>query len=555
MRSTFFFVLLASAVMNAQAFSDYRSRYDHYADNDPAAFRYVDPYIAKAKREKNFGELSQAYKDAVSFSPDHKIAYADSMIFAASRTRDRDLLATAYLTKGTVYYFNYRKYKPALDEYLKAWQYAQHSESDYLYYKNLYHIGVVKSYLGYYSEALDIFEKCRNHFRKPGSEPEPPNIKYNRRKGYLNTLHQEAVCLLHLQQTQEAQAVLETGLAETGAEADYALERSYFYKLQGMIAYSQKRDSIATTRLTTALVVLEKKNDFTNAAIAYYYLGKSSARLGKTEDALRNFAKIDSVFRAHSFIVPEVRGSYEFLINYYHRTGDREQELYYTTQLLKADQIISADFKYLSGKIYREYDTQDLLESKKRLESSAPYFYMVIGVLLAASIGQALYLYRRKLAEKEIYRQYQALLLKAEEEQQGIGGPPVTIKRDHKISDRSLIKLLQKLETFEKSRLFLEKGLTRHRLAVSLETNESYLSKVINEYKENNFNGYLNGLRIQYITGMLRESSIYRSYSVEGLATAFGFADRTKFAKAFAEVNGMSPAEMIRELNWKAPEF
>src|SRR5690606_20417138 len=157
---------------------------------------------------------------------------------------------------------------------------------------------------------------------------------------------------------------------------------------------------------------LEKKNDFTHAAIAYYYLGKSSARLGKTEDALRNFAKIDSVFRAHSFILPEVRGAYEFLITYYHHIGNKEQELYYTTQLLKADQITSADFKYLSGKIYKEYDTQDLLESKKRLESTAPFFYLIIGILLAAFMGHALYLYRRRRAEMEIYRQYQSFLLK-----------------------------------------------------------------------------------------------------------------------------------------------
>lgn len=548
MKGIIFFLFLFAASLNAQDYGDYRLRYDHYAEGDSTAFRHLRPYIAKAKRESNYTELAQAYKDAVSFSPDRKIGYADSMIWAASQTRNSDLLATAYLTKGTVYYFNYRKFKPALDEYLKAWEYAQHSKTDYLYYKNLYHIGVVKSYLGYYREALEIFEKCRIYFGKPQGAPEPPNRKFNRKKGYLNTLHQKSVCLLHLRRPEEAALLIETGLAESGAEADYYVEKSYFYKLAGIIAWRQKKDSLAKSLLTTALAGVEMKKDFTNASIAYYYIGKSEQRLGNTAGAVHQFEKIDSVFRQHAFILPEVREAYEFLISYYHKKKNREQELYYTTQLLKADQIISADFKYLSGKIHKEYDTQDLLKSKKRLERNAPYFYMIIGGLIVVSLGQFVYQYRKKRAGKALYEKYQALLLKAET-LKGSEEAPMAPKRDYKISDKALISLLQKLEIFEKSRLFLEKGLTRHTLSETLGTNESYLSSVINKYKGHNFNGYLNHLRIQYITGMLRESSKYRNYSMEALAGECGFSDRVRFSRAFTEINGTTPSEFITQLN------
>jgi hypothetical protein len=36
-----------------------------------------------------------------------------------------DLIGNSYLTKGSVYYFTYRKYQKALDQYLKAWQYLE----------------------------------------------------------------------------------------------------------------------------------------------------------------------------------------------------------------------------------------------------------------------------------------------------------------------------------------------------------------------------------------------------------------------------------------------
>lgn len=548
MKNIILFLSVVTTLLNAQEIGDYRIRYDHYAEDDSMAFRHIHPYIAHAKREKNYHELTQAYKDAVYFSPNRKIAYADSMIWAATRTQNRDLLATAFLTKGTVYYFTYRKFKPALDEYLKAWQHAQHSKNKYLYYKNLYHIGVVKSYLGYYDEALGIFEKCGIFFGSPQVEPEPPNEKFNRKKGYLNTLHQQAVCLYQLHRREEAKRITEMGLSESGAETDFYLERSYFYKVKGIIDYQQKLDSSASSLLTSALVGFEKKNDFTNASVAYYYKGKSEQRLGNVENALHYFNKIDSVFRKHAFILPEVRGAYEFLIHYYQERGDREQDLYYTTQLLKADHIISADFKYLSRKIYREYDAQDLLRTKNRLESSELYFYLIIAVLVAFSVGQVIYLCRKKSKDKILYRKYQELLLQTEIQQQK-AETPVAVKRDYKISDKALINLLQKLEVFEKSKLFLEKGLTRHALSETLGTNESYLSKVINKYKQNNFNGYLNQLRIQYITELLRESSKYRSYKMDALADECGFSDRVKFSKVFSEINGISPVEFISKIN------
>ncbi|AZA66418.1 hypothetical protein EG345_18250 [Chryseobacterium carnipullorum] len=83
-------------------------RYDNFEENDIRAFNFLNPYIQKAKQEKNYRELAQAYKDAISFSPNHKLYYADSIIWAASKTGDKDLLGASYLTKGTVFYFNHK---------------------------------------------------------------------------------------------------------------------------------------------------------------------------------------------------------------------------------------------------------------------------------------------------------------------------------------------------------------------------------------------------------------------------------------------------------------
>lgn len=538
-----------STLVTAQQFSDFRTRYDHFEENDGRAFHHLNPYIEKAKREKDYPELFQAYKDAVSFTPDQKLAYADSLIATATLTGNRDLMATAFLTKGTVYYFNYKKFQPALDEYLKAWSYAKNSKDQYLYYKNLYHLGVINSYLGYYEESLQIFNKCEVFFNRERISASSSNLAFNSKKGYLNTLHQRGICLIELQRLKEAQQLVDEGQAELGAEADFYLERSYFHQLEGMIAYYEKRDSRAIFSLDNSLAGIERKNDFTNASIVYFYLGKSYQRLQQPEKATAQFKKIDSVFKSHHFILPQVRESYEILINHYRDLQDKPKELYYTTQLLKADQILAADFKYLTGKLHKEYDTGDLVAAKRRLETSISYIYLLAVVLGIALVYFILLLYQKK--------QNQSLPSMADEQ----GVPPNGTKnngnkfssqapvKNTKVSDEVVAAILVKLTALEKNHFFLEKGITLHKLADKLNTNSTYLSMIVKEHRGLFFNAYLKKSRIEYVTKMLMENRLWRHYSVETLAKECGFADRTNFSRAFKAHHQVSPVEFIQQLN------
>ncbi|MDA4746737.1 hypothetical protein, partial [Enterobacter hormaechei] len=59
-----------------------------------------------------------------------------------------DDISKEYLSKGIIYYFYQKKYKLALNEYLKAYTYLKGSKDEYHYYKVLYHLGIVKGHLG-----------------------------------------------------------------------------------------------------------------------------------------------------------------------------------------------------------------------------------------------------------------------------------------------------------------------------------------------------------------------------------------------------------------------
>lgn len=534
--------------LNSQEFSDYRMRYDNFEENDIRAFKFLNPYIQKAKQEKNYRELAQAYKDAVSFSPDRKINYADSMVWAAAKTKDDDIIGSSYLTKGTLYYFNRKKFKLALDQYMIAWSYLENTQNEYLYYKNLYHIGVVKSYLGYYEEALHIFEKCRTHFNKKKSPSEFPNLDYNNKKGYLNSLHQNIICLIEMSRLDEASLLIDEGLNGTSSHIDFYIERSYFYKLQGIIDFKKKNYDKAISNFNNALAGVEKKNDFTNASAIYFYMGKSLLSKNDTNNAIYYFKKVDSIFSKYQFILPEVRENYEILINYSKKTKNEKMELYFTNQLLKVDHILSTDFRYLSEKIHKEYDTKDLLRAKKRLENSRLYGYGVAAFSLFLVVLIFIITFFRRRKDREIHKKYEELLLKITQDKAEKPMNELVHKpKNSKLSEEMVSELLGKLNILEQTNFFLEKGLTQNKLASKLKTNTTYLSEIVNEYKGHHFNTYLNHLRIKYVTTKLYESKIWRSYSIETLAKECGFSNRSNFSKVFTEVNNISPANFI----WK----
>lgn len=530
---------------HAQSFSDYRTRYDNYEEDDPRAFEHIKPYIAKAKKEGAEGELVQAYKDAVSFSPSEKLLYSDSMILTALKTGSPELAARAYLTKGTVYYFNYRKFQPALDEFLKAWRYSTISGDPDLYYKNLYYIGVVKSYLGYFEEALKIFHQCNIFFKEKNLPSDMPNLSFNRQKGYLNTLHQTGICLTELGHYREASEVAALGLRETVADADFYLERSYFYKLKGIILFKQRNFREASEALNNALPGIFRKDDYANASLIFFYKGLIDRAGGSSKKQMSNFVKIDSVFRKYNFILPEIRPAYEYLIKEAASRNDYRTQLYYTSQLLKADRVIATDFKYLSGKIYREYDTSHLEAARRRLEISVYRLYIFAGIV-GVSVSVLLYWFRTRAknklgiapltVEKEPSQKAESVVLKSSEQRESV------------VSDTVMNDLLSKIDRLERENFFLHQDMTLAKMAKILKTNTAYLSSVINEHKKCNFKTYINRLRICYVTQMLAANRKWRKYTISTLANDAGFSQRSTFSQAFIQYHGITPGAYINKL-------
>lgn len=533
-----------------KTFEEIRKKYEMKTIDDISAMPDVRIFIQKARDEANFSKLIQGYRDGRQFDLKHKINYADSAITASIKYGTKDDISNDHLSKGIIYYFYHKNYKLALDQYLKAYGFSKRSHDQYLHHKVIYHLGVVKLHLGYYEEAQEHFDECVAYYEKNTELGLHSNERFNRKKAYLNSLHQLTVTSRYLKYYRKSDSLSELGYDLTLDDDDFALEHSYFLKCRGISKFNKKDYPGAEADLESSLPIIIQRNDFAWASVVYYYLGKINEAQNDADKTILYYTKIDSIFEVHAFVLPEVYKSYNYLIAHY-KDKDVKRQLYYTNQLLKADSLLTTNYAYLSSKLHRDYDRRTLVEEKERLENISKkktiYSQFLAGLVILILI---IFIIRYR-KERKIKKQY-LLLQKKLAEQSDAKIDLVTEEaseysiRKTFLTDEMAQKITEKLKKFEEEHQFRKKGLTQHSTAVKLGTNSHYLSIYINEKKGMNFNRYIAELRINYITNLLNTNHKYLHYTIEALAEECGIAARQNFSSLFYEINGIRPTDYIR---------
>lgn len=494
---------------------------------------------------KRIAQSFQKYQRLLNESllPEKKLLYADSMILSAKISGNKNLISQAYLCKGILYDSPYKR--KAVDQYLLAYQYAKNSDDERLKYRILYHIGTIKSYLGLYDEALTLFEDCRVYFEEKSKDRSDSSSKF-----YYDTLHQMIFCYRHLKNYPKTDSLIQIGLAQTRNRPAFELEYSYFLKSKGISDYRNKKYSDAIQELEKALPKIADKKDFNWMADVYYYLGKCYLKEKNEKAAMANFQKVDTIFKNNHFLLPELRRNYKQLIRYNQRQHDVKQQLYYANQLLKIDSVLGKDFTYIPAKLHKDFDTVNLSKGKED-----GHMMLNIGLLSLCSLMPfGFYLTRKTLLNRSSSKENTLDFVQDFTESSStlaehpIESTEIQEEKKYAISEEKVSDILNKLEVFEAKKEFIQKGLTITTLSQQLNTNNKYLSFVINEHKGKSFSKYLAELRIEYITQMIRTNKKFLDYKIEALSEECGIASRQNFSDIFYEINGMRPTDFIKKI-------
>src|SRR5574343_111237 len=496
-----FLVLLISHFINAQnnygKNSDSLSSksYDYlsqaavrYGNDTVKSNRYAKAWLEKAKELNDFEQVTLAYK-TIMYLVDKKyhLNYADSIISVAMNTKDNLIIGNAYLTKATVYYGK-KEHNKALDNFIIADSYISKTNDEYSIYKLKYGIAQTKSYLGFYDEAISLFRECIDYFKEEND------------RAYLNSLHSLGLCYNRIGNYAWCTVTNQTGIDE-GKRLNNLEMQTYFIHSEGVNLCGLKKYNEAITKLTSVLPKIQSKKDFANASVAHFYIGKSFWALNQKEKTVTYFKKVDEIFKKENYIRPDLREGYEKLIAYNKQKGNTKSQLYYIDQLLKVDNILGQNYKYLLKKVVKEYDTKELIKNDTTETSSS------------------------ENTDKQ---------------------------NTQEISPDIEAGILKKLEKFEQSKKYLEKDMTLAKMAVFLNTNTKYVTKIIAKHRGKGTIDYITDLKINYIIEILKKETKYRNYTHKALGEEAGFGSTQNFTRAFKERNGISPTYFIYKLKKSA---
>ncbi len=336
---------------------------------------------------------------------------------------------------------------------------------------------------------------------------------------------------------------------------------------------------------------LAVKNEDVNSA--HLYLAYTYMRMRDYKNAIHYLNHAESEARRNG-ITDLLIKIYQYEEKCYRLMGDKELEHQAKYQLMSLKDSINTSEEF--GKIkniefFHEVDKFEKQVVKLNEEKNARSIVAMISVIaLVAVVLFLIFAVRqnRKLwsSNKDLYRKNDELVKQADLErdlrttytkrakayeqeieslQQSIlqlqdpspATPPLTpplrgagnnggVSTQHPsvISDELRTSLVERIyQQLDDVDFICQQDLTIERLAQAVDSNEKYVSQVINESMNKNFNTLLNEYRIREICKRLTDFAHYGNMTNETIAEGVGFKSRSHFIRTFKKVTGLTPSQ------------
>ncbi len=257
---------------------------------------------------------------------------------------------------------------------------------------------------------------------------------------------------------------------------------------------------------------------------------------------------------------------YKMLAQYYQQLGDHGSREHYYNQYTQLKDTLT-NYQQLASVSEMEFRNelkgmeQEMSEMRQHREVMSIVALTSLGFLLALAV--LLYLVYRK--NGELTRSNQSLyqknveMLRAEEEERRMrrqlqdketpatdADNDVKYKSSH-LSDEDKEQLLSRIqEVMENSDEIFSPEFSLERLAMFSDSKSKYVSQVINEYYEQNFNNFLNSFRIKEACKRMGDLDNYGNYTIEAISESVGFKSRSTFVTSFKRITGLTPSQYQR---------
>ena len=537
-------------------FTELKKRFDNCLLNNKKLTLYGSAYYKKSKYQHDKMIIIEGLYMAARIEKDKKIAvsYLDSIIALSANKSNFIYPAKAYILKSE-YLLYENRWNEGLINLIRAEKYSEKEKNITQTSFIKQQIGLIKTNLGKYEEALPL---VRQHYYFLKSNNNNNNNNNSEEISYSTFLL--ADLYNRLGKTDSALYYTNKRLREINVKNRYY---KYFIMSNGISYHIKKQYKISNILLDKTTTLIHPTPDKLNLAISYYYRGNNVLQgENNLQKAEMYFEKVDSIMSISNEYTPDIRNNYIKLIEISKKLNNDRKQLYYLNRLIEIDKKLEENDNILSKNVIQYYDTPHLLHEKEKIISKInkekKIYVLVGGFIFIILVFSSYYLLKIKREKKILNRRFHELVHNSKEVKSespvddGIESKKTLVneKQNTKSFDLPIAKeLVEKLRKFENDCGYLELNIKLIDLADRFDTNSSYLSKTINQYKGKNLSQYLNDLRIDYAVAKLKKDKKMRKYTIRALSEEFGFNNSESFAKAFHSKTGLQPSYFIKKIN------
>jgi len=442
----------------------------------------TDIHIQKAKSEDNLLEMASGYYyRTIIEEPELAVTYSDSIILVTARSDDPKYPTFGYILKAIIHY-DIGDYQTAIHNYLTAYNLAVKKKNYEDQLTCSMAIAAIRNINGQPHAAADIYTRSLKLLKK---EKDYENSHY---EDYMMLMYNLSLAHLRLSQLDSARYYITTGIRKAVSVKD-TLEYRDLVLVGAQLDYYEGDYQKAKDTLLKYTSQLEGNSK----AIKWYYLGKMAQNSGDHPMAIAYFQQIDSIVELTKKPFDEIKDVYQQLIMHYSLHNNQQQEIESIEKLIFFDSLMTKDHKGVIMQATLAYDIPYLKLQKRKAEEQLKIkstWVYIFGAIAGFGTLIGFYFFIRARKTKKKVKELMEGIKPIRPSSRKVGTHPESVPEEIRN------ELLKRLEAFEKSDLYLRKDLDMAQLAQEMDTNTSYLSIIINHYKQMSFPKYIKDLKI-----------------------------------------------------------
>ena len=444
-------------------------------------------------------------------------------------------------------------------------------------------LGVIYNYIGDYPKALEFHLKSIKYREQLDDEKfiaegyNSISITYTALNNFEKSMYYLKKALIINEKFNDtlSQSMLMNNIGTNySKQKKYKKALSYFLKSKKLIEYTQLDKSILYLNIGDLYVKLKNYSqaikyyntveEYSNIQANKYNLSIVYSRIANLAFLENNIPKSSKYYMKSIAIAEKIKANdilkdnYKGLTTVYYVNYNKDSILKYNDLFFSInDSIFNSQVSEKIAEFEIKYDfenkknhIQDLTIENKEMNKKLTIFIILFAISIIVLL--IIFFYRFKANTDKFAIKQSVKLLEYEDV---IINSPTQNDTRFKVNDTN-VKLDENfktmlevsiLKTMQKDKIYLKNDFTLDKLSKLLNTNRHYISQVINERFEQNFNSFINEFRVKESMRLMAKPE-YSKYTIEVIFKKVGFNSSSVFNAAFKKVTSVTPSAYFRSV-------